>query len=75
MNKNELRKLYKLVRSSISNKDEQNTSIYNQIICDKEVINASTILIYVKVSLSKSNVKINVKLPFASFEVVLIIFL
>lgn len=47
MNKNELRKLYKLVRSSISNKDEQNTSIYNQIICDKEVINASTILIYV----------------------------
>lgn len=47
MNKNELRKLYKSIRASISNKNEQNISIYNQITCDENIINANTILIYV----------------------------
>ncbi len=45
--KNELRKQYILKRKSIANKEEKNKIIFQKVINNLEVINCSTILIYV----------------------------
>lgn len=47
MNKNELRKFYKIVRKNIQNKEEQNSIILNKVIANKKVLDSSTLLIYV----------------------------
>ena len=38
MNKNELRKFYKIVRKNIQNKEEQNSIILNKVIANKKVL-------------------------------------
>lgn len=58
MNKNELRKKYKLIRKNISNKKEQDNLIYNEIIKNKHILNCSTLLLYVSFNSEVDTLKI-----------------
>lgn len=46
MNKDLLRKKYKIIRHNIIDKESQNMNIYNQIIHDENIINSKMILLY-----------------------------
>lgn len=50
MNKNDLRKKYISIRKSIQNKNKINSSIFNKVICDDNIINAEILLIYVSMN-------------------------
>lgn len=47
MNKNELRKKYRIIRKEIDNKSEQNVYIFNHVINNTHINKNSTILLYV----------------------------